>query len=83
MPITKTRTRLRSRPEVGITDMEQLRSVLAASHGDEDAWRETRPRVVRFLAQRVKDSDTALRIAETFHRRPDLLPMPAPASVRG
>lgn len=78
----KSRTRLRSRGEIDIKDMEQLRDLLAASHGDPDAWSEARPRVVRFLAQSVKVSDTALRIAEIYHNSPHLLPMRPPASVR-
>ena len=78
----RPRARLRSRGVSDIQDMEELRGVLAAVHGDDEAWPLVRGRVTRFLAQRVKDSERALRIAEAFHRRPDLLPMPAPTAVR-
>ncbi|MEO7937740.1 MAG: hypothetical protein ABIR55_03890 [Burkholderiaceae bacterium] len=74
----RTRTRLRSRGTTDIESMEQLRGALADAHGDADKWREARPRVVRFLAQRVKDGQTALEIAEAYHKRPDFMPMLPP-----
>lgn len=71
----RPRPRLASRSTRAITNLRDVRAAIMSCGGSDDDWREIRPSIVRFIGTRVHDAKLALRIAEAYRRRPELIPM--------
>lgn len=74
----RPRPRLARRAESAITNHRELRAAIASCRGNDDEWREIRPAVARFIGTTVADANLALRIAEAYRRRPELIPPDGP-----